>query len=131
MTKTTAIAADLVAIAVFALLARMAHQTDEMPFTFVGWLSTLWPFLLGVLVAWAVLAATKMDGVRVAPGGLVAWIVVVVVGLAIWGVRNAAFPHWSFILVASLMSALLMLGWRGIAGAVRRRRGLQRESARV
>ena len=43
-----AIALDTLAIAVFALLARIAHQTDEMPLNFTGWLSTLWPFLVGV-----------------------------------------------------------------------------------
>ena len=41
ISRPSAIAADYVAIAVFALLARAAHQTDEMPFNFTGWLSTL------------------------------------------------------------------------------------------
>lgn len=122
MNKSTAFIADFIAIAAFALFARMAHQSDDMPFNFLGWLSTLWPFVLGVVLAWGVLALAKLDGVRVAPGGVVAWIVTVVVGLAIWGVRNGAFPHWSFILVASSVSALLMLGWRAIAGVVVRRR---------
>lgn len=122
MNKSTAFIADLIAIAAFALFARMAHQSDDMPFNFLGWLSTLWPFVIGVVLAWGVLALAKLDGVRVAPGGVVAWIVTVVVGLAIWGVRNGAFPHWSFILVASSVSALLMLGWRAIAGVVVRRR---------
>lgn len=131
MKNSTAVVVDLVAIALFALLARLAHQSEDMPFTFMGWLSTLWPFVGGVIVAWAVLLAAKLDGTRVAPGGIVAWLVVVAVGLAIWGVRNAAFPHWSFILVASVMSGLLMLGWRGIANATARRRGADRERARV
>ena len=49
ISKPYAIAADYVAIAAFALLARAAHQSDDMPFNFTGWLSTLWPFALGAV----------------------------------------------------------------------------------
>lgn len=111
ISRPSAIAADYVAIAVFALLARAAHQTDEMPFNFTGWLSTLWPFALGVTLGWLITRENK--------GGLI-WIVTVVTGLVIWGIRNQAIPHWSFIVVATVMSALLMLGWRGVAKLVRK-----------
>ncbi len=113
---------DALAIALFALLARMAHQSEEMPFTFAGWLSTLWPFLLGVVLAWVVIAALKWDGVRIVPAGLSAWIITAVTGLAIWGLNNGSVPHWSFIIVASVMSGLLMLGWRAGAIPIQRRR---------
>lgn len=108
--KSTAIAIDLVAIAVFALLARMAHQSEDMPFNFTGFLSTLWPFVVGVVMGWIIVREGR--GGR----GVWVWLITVVVGLAIWGVRNQAIPHWSFVIVATVMSALLLLGWRGIAG---------------
>lgn len=110
ITRPTAIAADLVAIAVFALLARIAHQSDDMPFTFTGWLSTLWPFALGVTLGWLIARENK--------GGII-WAVTVITGLVIWGIRNGDIPHWSFIIVATTMSALLMLGWRGVAKLVK------------
>lgn len=122
MSRISALTADVVAIAAFALFARIAHQTEDMPLNFAGWLSTLWPFLLGVALSWAVIAAAKWDGARLAPAGVSAWLITVVMGLGIWTVRNGEFPHWSFILVATIMSALLMLGWRAIAGVVGRRR---------
>lgn len=122
MNRTAVFIADVLAIAVFALLARIAHQTEEMPLNFVGWLSTLWPFVIGVIVAAAVLAAAKWAGERLWPSGVVAWVITVVVGLVIWGIRNAAVPHWSFIIVATVMSGILMLGWRVIARVVLRRR---------
>ncbi|WP_246825410.1 DUF3054 domain-containing protein [Corynebacterium sp. HMSC034A01] len=111
ISKPYAIAADYVAIAAFALLARAAHQSDDMPFNFSGWLSTLWPFALGVTLGWLIARENK--------GGLI-WIITVVTGLVIWGIRNGDVPHWSFIVVATTMSALLMLGWRGIAKLVRK-----------
>ncbi|MDO5511251.1 DUF3054 domain-containing protein [Corynebacterium sp.] len=115
MNRSTALLADVVAIAAFALFARIAHQTDDMPLNVQGWLSTWWPFLLGVLVSWGLIVGLKLDGHRVFPAGIMTWAVTVVVGLGIWAVRNGALPHWSFILVATLMSGLLLLGWRGLA----------------
>ena len=111
ITRPSAIAADYVAIAVFALLARAAHQSDDMPFNFTGWLSTLWPFALGVTLGWLIARENK--------GGII-WAVTVITGLVIWGIRNGDIPHWSFIIVATTMSALLMLGWRGIAKLVKK-----------
>lgn len=112
---STAIALDAVAIALFALFARIAHQTEEMPLNFVGWLSTLWPFLLGVGLAWAV----ALFVIKQAKGWVI-WLITVATGLIIWAIRNQQIPHWSFIIVASVMSALLMLGWRGIVHLVKR-----------
>lgn len=114
----SAIAADYVAIAAFALLARAAHQSEDMPFTFTGWLSTLWPFALGVTLGWLIV---RTDGAGLRRGGII-WVITVVTGLVIWGLRNQAVPHWSFVIVATVMSALLMLGWRAVAGRFGSRR---------
>lgn len=118
ISRTTAIAMDTLAIAVFALLARIAHQTDEMPLNLTGWLSTLWPFLVGVALAWVIVTfAGKAEGAR---SGVLIWLITVATGLTIWGMKNQQLPHWSFIVVASVMSALLMLGWRGVARLIKR-----------
>lgn len=121
MNRSTALLADVVAIALFALFARIAHRTDDMPLNAMGWLSTWWPFLIGVLASWAIITVRRLDGHRVFPAGIMTWVVTVVVGLGIWALRNGDVPHWSFILVASIMSGLLLLGWRGIVRGVRRR----------
>ena len=44
--------------------------------------------------------------------GVIVWLVTVLTGLAIWAARHAAVPHISFIIVATTMSGLLLLGWR-------------------
>lgn len=112
------LALDLLAIAIFGLLARAAHQTPDMPFNFLGWLNTTWPFALGVLLAYALLRVPSLR--RAVPAAVVVWLTTVIVGLGIWGIRHQAFPHWSFIIVASSISALLLFGWRGIAKLMRR-----------
>lgn len=111
------LALDLIAIALFGLLARAAHQTPDMPFNFLGWLDTTWPFALGVLLGHGLTILLKN---RITPG-VVIWITTVIIGLGIWAIRHNAFPHWSFILVASTMSAILLFGWRGIAKLIRNR----------
>lgn len=102
------LAYDIIAIFVFAVLARMAHGGLGVAEV----LNTWWPFALGVLIGWMLIrgkdAATVKQGVTV-------WLSAAVAGLAIWGIRHQEFPHWSFILVASIMSALLLLGWRAVA----------------
>lgn len=110
--KSYAVAADFVAVAAFALLARAAHRSEEMRFTFAGWAETFLPFAVGLALAWLITRKNR---------GWLIWLITVVVGLIIWGFYRDKLPHWSFVLVASSMSALLMLGWRGIAALATRR----------
>lgn len=112
---------DVAAIVLFAIFARLAHQTAEEPFTFINVLNTLWPFLIGVIIGWAAagLANSRLDAL--APSGIIVWIATVITGLGIWSIRNGEVPHWSFILVATAMSGLLLLGWRLAALGLRRR----------
>ena len=107
---------DVLAVLLFALLARIAHNTPEMPLSFTGWLDTAWPFLIGV-----VQPRSGRSGFEFSTGALV-WIVNVIVGLGIWGVRHGEVPHWSFMIVATVMSGLLLFGWRGMFRLGRMRR---------
>jgi len=115
MSNSKVLAADVASILAFALLARVAHNSPELPLNFVGWLDTAWPFVTGIILGWILNLAAKWKPEQVAPGGVAVWLVTVVTGLGIWGIRHAAFPHWSFIVVASSMSALFLLGWRAVA----------------
>ena len=122
MNRSIALLVDILAIALFAFLARLAHQTDDMPLTVGGWLSTWWPFLVGVLLSWAFIVGLRLDAHRMFPAGLMTWVITVVVGLGVWAVRNGDIPHWSFVLVATVMSGLLLLGWRAVAQMITGRR---------
>lgn len=114
---------DALGVALFALFARIAHRSDDMPLNFMGWLETLWPFLLGTFIGWVLLALSgKLSCATQVGSGVIVWLSTVIAGLAIWGIRCGEFPHWSFIIVASAVSALLLLGWRAITG-MRARRG--------
>ncbi|QFQ01613.1 hypothetical protein CUROG_01060 [Corynebacterium urogenitale] len=118
----TAFVLDLIAIALFGLFARIAHQSEDIPLNFMGWLATTWPFWLGVLLAWLLLwfgAVGNHSGHELS-AGVPVWVSTVITGLVIWGIINAKLPHWSFVLVAAVMSALLLFGWRSLSSLVRR-----------
>ncbi|WP_367271523.1 DUF3054 domain-containing protein [uncultured Corynebacterium sp.] len=118
MSVTRTIVMDFFAIFAFAVLARMAHNTESDPFTLTNVLDTLWPFLLGGLIGHGICAAAKKHPLPVAPGGLIIWLATAVTGLLIWALRNGEVPHWSFIIVATVMSAVLLLGVRLLAKMV-------------
>ncbi len=40
------------------------------------------------------------------------WLSAVIGGMALWMLVNGRLPHWSFLLVATVMSALFFFGWR-------------------
>ncbi|MDO4909517.1 MAG: DUF3054 domain-containing protein [Corynebacterium sp.] len=115
LSKPSVIIADLVSIGLFALLARIAHRSAELPLNFTGWLSTSWPFWLGALVGHLLLMSKTGQKPK---QGFAVWLPTLIIGLAIWGLNHHKFPHWSFMIVAGSMSALLLFGWRGIYAAM-------------
>ncbi|WJZ01218.1 hypothetical protein CHAN_13175 [Corynebacterium hansenii] len=118
MSVTRTIAMDFFAIFAFAVLARLAHNTEADPFTLTNVLDTLWPFLVGGAIGHGICAAAKKHPLPIAPGGVIVWLATAATGLAIWGLRHGAVPHWSFIIVATVMSGLLLLGLRLVAKIV-------------
>lgn len=67
-------AVDVGAIVVFVLLGRSEHHHG---FSLGGEASTLWPFVLGVVVAWLLLWPGSSTGRSLAAGGTIAFVTVV------------------------------------------------------
>lgn len=93
---------DVVAVFAFAVFARIAHGGLSMV------LQTFWPFAIGTVLGTLICRGRTQS----LPAGVIVWLSTVGVGLAIWAVRHDKLPHISFIIVASVMSGLLLLGWR-------------------
>jgi hypothetical protein len=107
---------DVLAVLVFAAVGRSSHaeMVDVLKV-----LTTASPFLLGLVIGWLVGRAWRAP-LRLSVGTAV-WAGATVVGL---GVR-AAFTHrlpLTFVLVAVLSLALLLLGWRAVAHRIVRPR---------
>lgn len=114
---------DAVLVLVFAVIGRASHQEDP-----AGFLLTAWPFLVALLLghAAALLLPARPRRPWSLPWGAVVWAVTVAGGmlLRLVGGDTAEVP---FVIVATLVLGVFLLGWRGLAAVVRRFRG-RRES---
>ncbi|GAA4641028.1 DUF3054 domain-containing protein [Gordonia humi] len=111
--------ADIVAIGVFVTIGRSSH--DEAS-SLSGFFSTAWPFLVGGAVGWCVTAIVTGSRFRPAqlwPAGVIVWIATVVIGMVLRVVADQGTAV-SFIVVATIATGVLLLGWRGVAVAVSR-----------
>jgi hypothetical protein len=106
---TLALAADAVAVLVFAAIGRASHEEAG---SMLGLVGTAAPFLVGLVAAWAT------PWVRARPAGFRAGAVVVVGTAGIGLLLRAAFLGrlpLSFAIVATVSLAVFLLGWRGVS----------------
>ena len=115
-----ALIADIVAVSVFAIIGRSSHAEAN---TLLGVLSTAWPFLLGAVIGHLLcrLAADLRGDPTGWSPGLVVWASTLLVGMVL-RVTSGDTAAWSFVLVASIVLALFLLGWRTVVRLVHRAR---------
>jgi len=111
-----ALAADIVCVLIFCTLGRRSHAEG---LTVTGIAETAWPFLSGAIVGWLVSRGWRRP-TALAPTGVVVWIATVAVGMLLRKASSQGVAP-SFIVVASLVTALLLLGWRVAAAVISRR----------
>ena len=115
-----ALIADIVAVTVFAIIGRSSHAEAN---TLLGVLGTAWPFLVGAAVGHLLCQAAgelRADPTGWRPG-LVVWVSTVVIGLVL-RVTTGDTAAWSFVIVAGIVLAVFLLGWRTVVRLVRRAR---------
>lgn len=122
--KTVLIAAilDLVAIIVFTIIGRASHARA---FDLAGFLTTLWPFLIGALIGW-VLSRSWRNGMHVWPNGVLIWLNTVVFGMFLRALSGQGVQT-SFVIVAAIATGILLIGWRLVAHFVGRARATRQE----
>ncbi len=110
------LAVDVVCILVFAIVGRSSHAeaTD-----LVGTAQTAWPFLAG-LAAGTVVGRTwrRPTALR---SGVAAWAGALVGGMVL-RVVSGATVQLSFVVVAAIVLAVFLVGWRALYRVVQRRR---------
>jgi Protein of unknown function (DUF3054) len=111
---------DVIGVLVFCAVGRRSHAEG---LTLSGVAETAWPFLTGTAVGWLVSRAWRQP-TAVVPTGVVVWLSTVVVGMLLRKVSSAGVAA-SFVVVASTVTALLLLGWRAaVTLSARRRSGV-------
>ena len=110
-----ALLADIVCVIVFCTIGRRSHAEG---LTVAGIAQTAWPFLAGTGVGWLLIRGWRQP-FTVIPTGVVVWVCTVVVGMLLRKATSAGVQA-SFVVVASIVTAVLLLGWRGAAALYRR-----------
>jgi hypothetical protein len=101
-----AIAVDVICILVFAILGRSSHQeTTDL----LGVAHTAWPFLVGCLMG-TIIGRTWRHPLSL-KSGVAVWLGTVAGGMVL-RVLTGAGVQLSFIIVASCVLALFLIGWR-------------------
>jgi hypothetical protein len=108
---------DVVLVVVFAAVGRASHdETNPV----VGALATAWPFLVGTALGWIVVRAMRRTWpVDLAPGVTV-WFATVLVGMVLRRAVGSGTAV-SFVVVASVVLAAFLLGWRAVGAYAARR----------
>lgn len=114
-----ALLADVACVLVFCTIGRRSHSEG---LTLTGIAETAWPFITGTVAGW--LAARAYPGdfkpSAIYPTGLIVWASTVIIGMLLRKATSAGTAP-SFIVVATLTTAALLIGWRAVAAAVARR----------
>ncbi|KAA0111202.1 DUF3054 domain-containing protein [Mycolicibacterium sp. P1-5] len=111
-----ALAGDIVCVVVFCAIGRRSHAEGV---TLAGIAETAWPFLSGTLLGWLISRGWRAP-TAFAPTGVTVWLATVVVGMLLRKASSQGVAV-SFVIVASVVTAVLLLGWRGVAAAMRKR----------
>ena len=107
---------------VFVLIGRRSHGEAASA---AGIVTTLWPFLVGLLAGWLVTLAWRRP-LAVIWSGVPIWLMTVALGMLI-RMSVGQGVEVSFIVVASIVLGVFLVGWRLVAlPVVRRRRALRR-----
>jgi hypothetical protein len=106
---------DVALIVAFAVIGRSSHGEALAP---LGLWTTTYPFLAGWAVAVLVSRAWRRP-LAVWPTGVVAWLLTVVVGMVL-RVATGQGVAVSFVIVATIVLGVFLVGWRLVAALVLR-----------
>ncbi|MFC3963581.1 DUF3054 domain-containing protein [Nocardia jiangsuensis] len=110
---------DVVLVILFCAIGRRSHEEAVL----AGLLRTAWPFAAGLALGWlgALLLARRtadaFDGSALWPSGVLIWAVTLAGGMALRAVSGQG-TAFSFVLVATGVLALFLLGWRAAVSAL-------------
>jgi hypothetical protein len=110
-----ALIADVACVVIFCAIGRRSHAEG---LALGGIAATAWPFVSGTALGW-LLSRGWQRPAALAPTGITVWVCTVVVGMLLRKITSQGTAT-SFIVVASLTTAVLLLGWRAAAKLITR-----------
>ncbi|MGO4615261.1 DUF3054 domain-containing protein [Nocardia sp. 2YAB30] len=123
MRKLVPLVADALLVSLFCVIGRHSHDEAVL----AGLLRTLWPFAIGLAAGWTAAAAVgrqigkvdreRFDGIAPWPTGVLVWLGTLGGGMLLRVVSGQG-TALGFVLVASAVLALFLLGWRAAIKAL-------------
>ena len=113
-----AFVADAALVLLFAAIGRRSHAESG---AVLGVLRTAWPFLAGTVLGWVVAVAWRRRAPLGVRDGIPVWLCAVAAGMLL-RVASGAGTAFSFVVVATIVLGVFLLGWRALAALLRRRR---------
>jgi hypothetical protein len=108
---------DVALVLVFAAIGRRSHAESG---AVVGVLRTAWPFLAGLFLGWVVALGWRHTAPLRVRDGVPVWVLTVAGGMLLRAATGAG-TAFSFVVVATVVLGVLLLGWRALAALARRR----------
>lgn len=113
------IALDVLVVLLFVGIGRANHHHGE---GLSGFVSTAWPFAVGLVIGWLVVLARHQDGISIS-AGVEVWLATVAAGMLLRVIAGQG-TAFAFIIVALVFLGALMLGCRFVLSkALRAHRG--------
>jgi hypothetical protein len=108
-----AVVLDALLVLAFVLIGRESHRVAD---PIGGALVTFWPFAVGLVIGWFACLAWRRP-MTLWPTGVVVWASTLVLGMVL-RVVSAQGIAVSFVIVAGMVLAAFLIGWRAIAALV-------------
>ncbi len=111
-------AVDVLLVLAFVLIGRASHHEP-----LGGLLDTGWPFLVGLAIGWLILRAWRTPW-KIMGTAIGIWLATVMVGMLLRAITGQGVQP-PFIVVATVVLGLFLIGWRAIFALVIRIAGQQ------
>jgi chromate transport protein ChrA len=115
-----AVAAFVVDVALVLLFAAVGRRSHAESGAVVGVLRTAWPFVAGLVLGWVVALGWHRTAPLRVRDAVPVWVLTVAGGMLL-RVATGAGTAPSFVVVATVVLGVFLLGWRALAALVRHR----------
>ena len=119
-TVAIALVVDIAFVVIFAAIGRASHGEEVVGPDGLGLAQTTWPFLVALLVGWLTMRLWRFP-LSILNAGVAVWLYTVIGGMLLRAISGQGVQT-AFVIVASIVLAVFLVGWRVVVSLILRRR---------